>query len=314
MRGRFWAAALALLLLARGTGVLPRGREMEELALINALAADQTRQGIEVTAVTGVRASENEEPQVLAGAGESLAAACETVQGVQASHAYLGQTGRLLIGEKLARTGLRETLDFVLNHGELRLDTLLYIVRGDAGAGLAASASQTAGETPGEDWRGRTAGQVLSRLAEGEDVLAPALAPERDGTLTPCGWAVLGPDGLRGYLEGEAARGAELLAGLGAGTVVTLPGGAAVELTGVTCLVWDGVLRCRLTGKSDRGTAEELASWGARQLRAALDAGYDCWGLTRQQRLLAPWRAAEDSVRVLNVEVTGKVETRDGRT
>lgn len=314
MKGRVWAAVLAVILAARGAGILPRGREMEELALIAALAVDQAGHGVTVTAVTGVRASQGEEPEVLTGAGESLAAACRAVELSRATRPYLGQAERLLLGEAQAETGLGETLEFVLADGELRLDTLLYIVRGEAGAGLAATAPETAQETPGEDRRGRTVGETLSRLMEGEYALIPALAPGGKGRLAPAGWAVAGPEGLAGFLEGDAALGADLLAGLGDGEVISLPSGA-LELTGARCLAKGGRLRCALTAQISQGegTVEELEAWGARCVRAALAPGWDCWGLTRQQRVWAPWTGEQTDAGALDVEVTGKVEGSYGR-
>jgi len=194
---------LFLALLGRYAGALPQGREMEELSLITTLAADRKGSGVAVTAVTGVRAGEDEEPKILTGNGSTLSDACQAAQKTQASHAYLGQTGELLLGEELARDGLMDALSFVLDERELRLDTLLYIVKGSAGSGLAATAPETAQETPGEDKRGRTTSQVLSRLCAGQDALVPALAPDVEGLLTPIGWAVLGPEGLRGFQEEE---------------------------------------------------------------------------------------------------------------
>lgn len=195
------AGCVVLALLLLGLGGLSGGREIEERSLITALAADRTYTGVTLTAITGVRASEGEEPQVLTGAGADMETACEAVQQVQATHAYLGQADKLLLGQTLAEGRLMETLEFVMDHRELRLDTLLYIVRGNAGQGLGATAPATAGETPGRDSRGVSVGQVLSRLCAGEKVLAPALAPDEAGQLVPAGWAVLTPSGLTGYQQ-----------------------------------------------------------------------------------------------------------------
>jgi len=180
----------------------PEGRELEELALITALAVDRGEAGIEVTAVTAVRAGEDEEPEVLTGAGEDLAGACDAVQMVRATHAYLGQTDQLLLGEELAREELKEVLDAVLVQRELKLDTLLYIVKGRAGEGLAATAPEVAGETPGEDGRGVSLAQVLARLSEGGEAAVPALAAGEDGLLAPAGQAMLSADGLREFRDG----------------------------------------------------------------------------------------------------------------
>lgn len=303
MKKGCWAAVLAFLLAAGCLGSLPRGREMEELQLVTALALDGRR----VTAVTGVRASEGEEPQILTGEGDSLAAACGELRAGSARRAYLGQAEKLLVGEG---QDLLEAMDFVLSDRELRLDTLLYIVKGEAGAAMARTAKEAAG-AEGRDPRSRTVGELLPRLAEGDYVMAPALREDDEGKLIPSGWAVIGPGGVVGYLEDAAADGAQLLAGQGEERVVTLSGGA-VELTGVRRWAVDGRVACILTGRVVQGTptAEELAAWGEKSLRAALEPGWDCWGLDRELGALAPWRWATvrgTDVSALKVKVTGKL-------
>ena len=129
--------------------------------------------------------------------------------------------------------------------------------------------------------------------------------------MEPAGWAVLGPDGIEGYLEGEAALGAALLAGVGEGRVVTLPHGA-VELTAAKTWAVDGALRCTLTARIVEGEVEkeELETWGQAVLKAALSPGWDCWGLERELGALRPgdWqRWKEFPVEKLAVEVTGKL-------
>ena len=121
MRGGKWALGRVILL--AGRGILPQSREMEELKLVNTLAVDGGEK-IVVTGVTGVRAGENEEPEVLTGEGESLAGACKALRESSARRAYLGQTEQLLVGDE---GELMETLGFVVEHRELRMDTLLYI-------------------------------------------------------------------------------------------------------------------------------------------------------------------------------------------
>lgn len=307
MKGSKWALALAALLVAKGAGLLPRGHELEGRQLISALAVDGGEE-ITVTAVTGVRVSEDEEAEVLAGAGKSLAEACHRLRSSSARQAYLGQTEQLLLGED-AKLG--ETLEFVLKDRELRLDTLLYIVKGTAGKALETSAEKVATETGGRDPRSRTVGEILPRLAEGECALAPALAPGEGGALEPAGWVALGSDGIAGYFEEDAAQGAALLAGLGIGRVVTLPHGAA-EVTATRIWAKDGTLSCVLTGRIAEGEPpeQELADWGERCLRAALDQNWDCWGLDREQGALQPWnweRLKGGPVSALKVKVVGRL-------
>lgn len=156
----------------------------------------------------------------------------------------------------------------------------------------------------------------MARLSEGEYALAPALAPDEEGTLAPAGWAVVGPDGVAGYLEGDAALGALLLDGDGEGEVVTLPGGAA-ELTAVRVWAKKGKVTCTLEARRAQGEPDmaALEAWGERMLRAALASGWDCWGLDRELACSAPWdweQVKGTDVDELEVEVTGRLVERDG--
>lgn len=295
-----WILALIFLLAAKGVGILPQAREPEERKLVTALAVDGGEE-IRVTAVTGVRITEEEEAELLTGEGASLAQACRSLRGRSARRPYLGQTEQLLLGEG---QDLRAALDFVLSDRELRLDTLLYIVRGPAGEALAASMEKVAGETGGQDPRGRTVGEILPRLAQKEYTLAPALAAGEGGALEPAGWAVLSPDGVEGYFEGEAALGAALLAGLGTEQVVTLPFGA-VELLSVQTWMVDGALHCILTARVVEGIAktEELEDWGKECLELALASDWDCWGLDQEEKLLRPLRWGQEEIPPSGLEI-----------
>ncbi|MDE6107322.1 MAG: hypothetical protein K2F83_01435 [Oscillospiraceae bacterium] len=298
--------ALLALVAVGASGVLPRSREMEELKLVTALAFDGTK----VTALTGVRVTEEEEAQALTGEGESLAAACNELRTAASRRAYLGQTRQILLGEG---QDTAQALDFVLLDRELRLDTLLYIVKGNAGEALAAAVEQTAEETGGEDPRGRTVGETLPRLTQGYYAAVPALQASEEGGLAPAGWAVLGPDGVAGYLEEEGAWGADLLLGIGTGKVAVLPGGS-VELTGIRVGSRKEAVTCTLTGRTVEGhpTQEELEVWGKERLRAALVPGWDCWGLEQAQAL---WGNQNPEVSTLEVQVTGRlVSGSEGRT
>lgn len=285
------AVGLALVLLQIG-GLLPPSQEMESLQLITALAVDGDR-AVTATALTAVRAGEGEEPQVFTGAGEDLAVACRALRESSARRAYLGQTAQLLVGESC---DLGETLAFVLDHRELRLDTLLYMVRGRAGAGLMASVGKVSDESGGDDPRAVTVGRALARLSAGDYLALPALSLGREG-LTPDGWAVAGPHGVVGHLRGQAALGCELLSGVDMGRVIPLPGGAA-ELLGARCRVRGGTLCCSITARPAQGRprAEHLEEWGAQVLSAALAPGWDCWGLT----------PPGGDVRGLTIEVKGR--------
>lgn len=307
-----WALLAAAMLAAKGLDLLPQGREMESMKLVSALAVDGGAETT-VTAVTAVRTTEDEEPEVFTGAGDSLTAACAALRENSSRRTYLGQTEQLLLGEGQDPA---RALEFAADHRELRLDTLLYIVKGPAGPALAASAQRTAGETGGADPKGRTIGQVMPRLAEGDHTLVPALAADGEGQLSPAGWAVLGQEGVAGWLEGDAALGAALLGGVGQGQAATLNSGSA-ELVSARCWAKDGAVCCALSARATEGepTAGELEAWGEEKLRSALAAGWDCWGLRRELAVPRPWdwETLKDlDIRTLDVKVTGKLVGQDG--
>lgn len=304
---------LAFLLGAKALGLLPQSRELEEWKLVTSLALDTGEEAVTATALTGVRTTEEEEPETFSGEGASLAEACAALRQNSSRRAYLGQTQQLLLGEG---QDLQAAMDFVLLSREVRTDTLLYIVKGEAGAALSASADKVGAETGGQDPRGRTVGELLPRLSEGEYTLTPALKPDEKGLLAPAGWAVLGPGGVADYLEGDAALGADLLTGLGTDQTVTLPGGA-VQLTSVRIWAKGGKLCCALTARVAQGTpgAADLEDWGAEKLKAALAYGWDCWGLRRELAALEPWTWEswrEADISALQVEVTGKLVGEHG--
>ena len=145
----------------------------------------------------------------------------------------------------------------------------------------------------------------MPRLTQGYFAPVRALQPAEEGGLAPAGWAVLGPDGVVGFLEGDGAWGVDLLLGFGAGKVAVLPGGS-MELTGVRVGSAKGGVTCTLTARVVEGnpTQRELEIWGEKRLRAALAPGWDCWGLEQAQQL---WGGENIKVSDLEIQVTGRL-------
>lgn len=183
-----WTAAL---LLCFGLlGFLPRGQEPEELTLLTELAVDRREGAIGVTALVGVRATEDEEPELLTGEGPALTVAVAALEDSPLRRPYLGQVETLLVGKSLEGE-LEEVLHFVLEHRELKTDSTLYIVEGDAGALLEAWAGETAGKTRPKDPSAVTVGEALARLSQGRPVRVPVLALDEEGK-------VVGEEALHG--------------------------------------------------------------------------------------------------------------------
>ncbi|CEP66250.1 Spore germination GerAC [Moorella glycerini] len=64
------------------------------------------------------------------GRGETLISACRQITTGLPRRVYLAHTNAVLVGEEMARQGLRELLDFIDRHPELRRTTLIMLTRG----------------------------------------------------------------------------------------------------------------------------------------------------------------------------------------
>lgn len=222
-------APLAACLLLTGCSQLPVAREMEDMALLRTMGIDRAPGGVAVTGSTGPRArglqGEGEPALTLEADRESLSSACLAMQGQSDSFVFFGYVNQLLIGEELAKEGVRPVLDYFARDAELGLGAQLWLIRG-ASAREAVSAGGDTGvdgrlETLQHDSKmgiaphTRTAGELYTDLLELGSAFVPALVPAQGETaiLAEQGYGVLNGDKLAGFLDGEAAKGLELLAG-----------------------------------------------------------------------------------------------------
>jgi len=220
---------LAACLLLTGCSGLPAAREMGDMALLRTLGVDAAPGGVAVTGSTGPRAkglqAEGEPALTLSADRTSLSGACLAMQGQSDSFVFFGYVDQLLVGEALAKQGVRPVLDYFARDEELGLGAQLWLVR-DTTAREAVSSGGDEGvdsrlETLQRDSEmgiaslTRTAGEVYTDLLELGSAYVPALSPAGDGTavLTERGYGVLKGDALAGFLDGKAAQGLELLAG-----------------------------------------------------------------------------------------------------
>ena len=229
---------LAACVLLTGCTGLPTAREMGDMALMRTMGVDRAADGVEVTASTGPRAkglqAEGEAALVLSAKASSLSGACLTMQGHSDSYVFYGYVDQLLVGEELANQGIKPVLDYFARDEELGLGAQLWLVRngtarqavesgGEAGVDGRLSTLQLDGEL-GEASISRTAGEVYSDLMERGAAFVPALAVGKleDASLTEGGYAIIKGERLVGYLEGEAARGLELLVSRAPAEVLTV--------------------------------------------------------------------------------------------
>ena len=235
-----------------GRAALPYAREMGDMALLRTMGVDagEVEGQVRVTVSTGERTAglqgESQPPLVLSALGDSLSAACLSMQGLSDSYVFYGYVDQLLLGEGAALEGVEPVLDYFSRDVELGLGAQLWLIRGNT-----AQAAIEAGGQTGVDARlstlqtdsemgaagiTRTAGEVFSSLLEQGCAYLPALQvadPNETGgqtVLLEAGYGVLRDGKLVGYLDGESAKGLELLTGQTAEDIieVDLPSGQAV--------------------------------------------------------------------------------------
>ena len=329
---------LAACLLLAGCSGLPTAREMGDMALLRTLGVDPSPAGVAVTGSTGPRAKglqgEGEAALTLSADQASLSAACLAMQAQTDSFVFFGYVDQLLVGQALAEEGVRPVLDYFARNAELGLGAQLWLVRG-AAARDALSAGGERGldarlETLGNDSEmgianlTRTAGAVYTDLLELGSAYVPALSPAGEGgaVLAEQGYGVLKGDVLAGFLEGEAAKGLELLAGGSSADVldVELPEGpVSVKVTSactksrlefqgdvpsalkLTCKVEVRLseYRTRPAGQGLESLRTEAARRERVRLEGALEQlrawGTDCAGLGAKAGMFHParWQAVQ---------------------
>ena len=327
---------LLLCLFLTGCSGLPTAREMGDMALLRTLGVDPSPAGVAVTGSTGPRAKgvegEGEAALTLSADRGSLSSACLAMQGQSDSFVFFGYVDQLLVGEKLAKQGVLPVLDYFSRDGSLGLGAQLWLVR-DTSARDALSAGGEQGldarlETLQNDSEmgianlTRTAGEAYTDLLELGCAYVPALSPAGDGgaLLREAGYGILKGDTLTGFLEGEAARGLELLAGGPSADILDteLPSGpVSVKVTSAhtkSVLVFRGntpsalklvcKIEARLSEYRQRPEGEELEQLRGEledrereRIEAALDRlrawGTDCTGLGAKAGMSHParWQA-----------------------
>lgn len=338
MRGLCVLAALCLLL--SGCDSLPYPREMGDMALLRTMGVDRDGDALVVTASTGPRArglqGEGMPSLVLSARQQSLSAACLAMQGLSDNYVFFGYVDQLLLGEELASQGIVPVLDYFARDVELGLGARLWLVKGEtAGEVVRAGGEQgvdsrlTTLQADGEMGAAlmtRTAGEVFSDLLEWGCAYAPALSAGtgEESPLMERGYGILRDGALVGVLEGEEARGLELLAGRPPADILEerLEGNrVSVRTTGCTVLCTlsregeqtpELELRCRLEARPveyERPLSEaEMEELGGRigrrqalRIRQAMERlrgwGTDCTGLGPKAALSNPglWEGQKDN-------------------
>ena len=114
-----------------GRAALPYAREMGDMALLRTMGVDagEADGQVRVTVSTGERAAglqgESQPPLVLSALGDSLSAACLSMQGLSDSYVFYGYVDQLLLGEGAALEGVEPVLDYFSRDVELGLGAQL---------------------------------------------------------------------------------------------------------------------------------------------------------------------------------------------
>ena len=320
---------LAQCLLLAGCTGLPKPREMGEMALVRTVGVDGGAPAVTLTVSTGERSSGTEgnkqPPLILTGEGASLSAAAQELRAHSDSYVFSGYVDQVLVGEG---ADLRDVLGWFAHDDELALGAKLWLLRDMSASQAVGEAGETGverrlsalelDEKLGAAPMTRTAGDIYSSLLDRGCVFIPALTGERE--LTCAGYAVVRGEEIRGYLEGEAARGLELLAERPAAEVleISLPGNpVSVQLTGaqLDCrpVFREGELTLvRLTSRVNAQLRqwertpsarerEEIARQAQRQLEEKLRIALEqmrlwraeCVGIGSRVAIAAPWHWGE---------------------
>ena len=320
------ALMLAQCLLLAGCTGLPQPREMGEMALLRTIGVDAVENGLSITGSTGPRASgvegEKQSPLVLNAEGASLSAAALQLRQKSDRYVFFGYVDKLLLGEE---TGdFSDVLGWFAQDGELGLGAKVWLLRGCAAKDAVESGGEEGveGRLSALELDGklaaapmtRTAGEVYIALLDRGCALLPALAAGEE--LSPAGYAVLRGEETAGFLEGEEARGLELLCERPPAEIIEadLPENhVSLRLTGaqLDCRpVFEGgeLVRLELTARvegrveqwSGRLSAQEqewLRAEAAQKLREKMtltlerlrDWGTDCVGIGSRVGIAAPW-------------------------
>jgi len=320
------AFMLAQCLLLAGCTGLPQPREMGEMALVRTVGVDAAKGGVALTVSTGPRATgvegQKQSALVLNGEGASLSAAALRLRQKSENYIFFGYADKLLLGEDPG--SVSDILGWFAQDGELGLGAKVWLLRGsgakqavESGGDAGVEGRLTALEQDGSLTAApmtRTAGEVYIALLDRGCAFLPALTLGEE--LTPAGYAVLRGEELAGFLDGDAARGLELLTERPAAEImeVALPGNqVSLRLNGaqLDCkpVFEDGkLIRLELKSRVEARAEQWHSRPDARereQLRAALEEELgrklgltlsrlrewktDCTAIGGRVALAAPW-------------------------
>lgn len=276
-RNRKKGAALLLalqlcFLTACGGHLLPKANDITNVELMRTMALDKgKKKAVLVTVSSAVKAgedgSEPTPPVVLSEEGNTVYAACLSIQTQGDNYVSFGAVEECLVSEEMAAEGLPGVLDLMERDYEMRMDTNLFLCAGEqAGQFLQKMATKKTSASDrltsvardyaleSEGWP-VTVREVLIDLADNGCALLPAIElgeEDEETTIEAEGMVWRSDGGIQRRLKGKDARSAAILYGKAAGGAVevTLSDGttAGLSLDDAVCRwepAWDGE---RMTG------------------------------------------------------------------
>ena len=244
-----WLAALT------GCGFPVKSRAVEQLRCVETLGCDVSREEVTVSAAAG--SGGEGVPLALAAQGGSIPQALENLRAwSDARELFFAHVRYVVTGERAARAGLGPLLDYFARSTQTTLELPLLVVRGGEARSLVVGSEQ-----PGRDVtallssmqrqaeqtgtaRCFTLREIARRMGRSGAALCCAVEARPTGENAPsagegaeavlcAGYAVLKNGVLAGFLDAEAALGADLLMGLAGQADYVLPcgdGSATVTL------------------------------------------------------------------------------------
>lgn len=318
---------IAMLLLTGCGSTTDRTARMEDLALLRVMAVDGDGERVQVVAATGE--TDQQPALILQAEGDTVIGACLAIRGDGTAYPTFSHLNQVLVGERLALSGMGELLDSLERDRDLRLSSRVWLLRGKA---VSVLDEESAGSVVdrlsmleemagvGSNDQDRTAGDLIIALERSGATYAPALTVSEEGNLLSAGYGVLKDDRLVCWLEGDQSIGADLLLGITTDDVVevNLPDGerGALRLNGVKSTVrgqfQQGVLTgvdisCEMTAtqaqmpegwghsqQDARLLEQELEAWAEDCVLQAVammqSVRADALELGRKIGLSAPWR------------------------
>lgn len=322
MKRGWMAAALAVLLSLTGCcrDLLPRARDITTVELMQVLALDEgAGDQLRVTASSGVHAGTQggraQPPVVLCREAESVFAACTEMQGSAGGYTSFSHVEQVVLSTQTAQRSTAGLLDYLEREPELRLDALVWLTEGEAGALLeqvreehrsAAELLEALSRELRVESRSWTVSvrELLSDLEDNGCALLPVLELDQEGdeaTLRCSGMGWFQEDDYRAVLSPELSGAAAMLEGeMNSGAAeVRLPGErlAGLRLTGAHCRwrpVWEGERLTAVTAEVElradlaqmQGTADLSDPEEQARMRRALERQI-------QQRLTALLRLSQ---------------------